>query len=244
MLNILGIGRSGLHANQYKLDAVADEIANVNTDGYKAKKISFQELIVDQDISVGTKAAITKTDFSQGILKDTGKRWDLAIEGSGFFGIEDDNGNMALTRNGAFTMTEAGILVDERGYGVVAEYLDGYQELDHGKVSLTADGELIVFEDGASRTVGRIPVFDVENPNALTHIGGSWFHPQADAVVISSADEGTGLGKIRSGFLEGSNSDLTKAMTEMIVAQRSYSLNAEALRSTDDLMRLVNDLKR
>lgn len=244
MLNILGIGRSGLHANQYKLDAVADAIANTNTDGYKAKKVSFQELIVDQGTSVGTKAAITKTDFSQGILKETGKLWDLAIEGTGFFGIEDGNGNIALTRNGAFTMTEAGILVDERDYGVVAEYFDGYQELDHGKVSLTADAELIVFEDGASRTVGRIPVFDVENLNALIHLGESWFLPQADAVVISSADEGTQLGKIRSGFLEGSNSDLTKAMTEMIVAQRSYSLNAEALRSTDDLMRLVNELKR
>lgn len=242
MLNILGIGRSGLHANQYKLDALADEIANYNTEGYKAKKVSFQELIIDQDTSVGTRAELTKTDFSQGILRDTGKKWDLAIEGDGFFGVEDGNGNIALTRNGAFSMTDEGILIDERGYGVVAEYLEGYAELDHNELSLTADGELVTFSEGAAAVVGRLPLFVPENPNLMLHLGESWFLPQA--AVFNSQDGGAEFGKIRSGFLEGSNSDLTKAMTEMIVAQRSYSLNAEALRSTDDLMRLTNELKR
>lgn len=244
MLNILGIGKSGLQANQYKLDALADEIANVNTEGYKAKKVSFQELIIDQDTSVGTRAELTKTDFSQGILRDTGKKWDLAIEGAGFFGVEDGNGNIALTRNGAFSMTDEGILIGERGYRVVVEYLEGYAELDHKEVSITANGELVTFNEGTAVVVGRIPLFVPENPNLMIHLGESWFLPKEAATVFNSQDGGSEFGKIRSGFLEGSNSDLTKAMTEMIVAQRSYSLNAEALRSTDDLIRLINEMKR
>jgi flagellar basal-body rod protein FlgG len=244
MLNILGIGRSGLRANQFKLDALADEIANVNTDGYKAKKVSFQELLIDEDTSVGTRASLSKTDFSQGILKETGQKWDLAIEGPGFFGIGDENGNIALTRNGAFRMNGDGILTDEKGNKVEVEYLEGYEEVNHQSITVTGDGELLSIKDGAAETVGRITLFIPENPNSMLHLGEGMFLPQAGAEVLNSQNSGDSIGMIHSGFLEGSNADITKAMTEMIVTQRSYSLNAEAVRSTDDLMRLVNELKR
>ena len=115
MFSALGIGRSGLHANQYKLDSVADEIANVSTDGYKRSNVSFQELLPGEDITLGTKAGIRKLDFSQGVPRETGYRWDFAIEGDGFFSVVNADGDAFFTRDGAFQMSQEGALVDYAG---------------------------------------------------------------------------------------------------------------------------------
>lgn len=248
MFHVLGIGKAGLHAHQYKVDALAEEVANINTDGYKVKKVRFQELLVDANTSVGSKAMVSKTDFSQGSLRETGKTWDLAVEGSGLFGVMDGMGNLTLTRSGAFRM-EDGILYDDKGNRVFVQYVDG----EDGGNAITPDSEALdipsVSEEGilktrAGITIGRILLFTVQNPQELIHLGEGRYAVPEDMILESSLDEGANLGKIRSGFLENSNGNLVEAMTDMIVTQRAYSLNSEALRATDELMKLINDMKR
>ncbi|MDX9916836.1 MAG: flagellar hook-basal body protein [Gudongella sp.] len=241
MNNILGIGRSGLKANQLKMDVLADEVANVNTNGYKKDTVSFRELLPTGDTSAGTRAAITRTDHSQGILRETGNQWDLAIEGDGFFGVHLPDGTMVLTRAGAFTLNEDGTLTSDKGLVTMTETPDGFNP---SLVSVTAEGDMVLAIDGERETIGHLTMYFPQNLNDLIRIGDGMFIAREDSVLIDSRNMPEQFGNILSGFLEESNSDLTKALTDMIVAQRSYSLNAEAVRSTDDLMRIVNDLKR
>ena len=243
MLTALSTGRTGLHANQYKLDALSNEIANVNTVGYKRDRISFQELIQNTDTSIGTKASTNKTDFTQGSLQQTHNKWDFAISGEGYFGITDNQGNQFLTRNGAFHLTENGDIVDDNGNGLFIEYtgvtgysLEDLQVNPEGILSSTINGEVV--------EVGFIPLYKAENPQALIKLGNGLFFVNGDEEILNSFDNPQEFGKIESGFLEMSNSELTQAMTDMIVTQRAYSLNAQTIRSTDDIMRLITEIKR
>jgi flagellar basal-body rod protein FlgG len=244
MFSALGIGRSGLHANQYKLDSVADEIANVGTDGYKKSNVSFQELLPGEDVTLGTKAGIKKLDFSQGVPRETGYRWDFAIEGDGFFSLVNADGDAFFTRDGAFQLSQEGTLVDYAGNALVVEYNQDLEEIPVDTMQVNAEGGISGVVDGEVVQVGRIPLFMPENPQQMIHIGEGKFLPAAGDQVFNSVDNPDMFGSINQGFLESSNSDLTRAMTEMITAQRAYSLNSQAIRSTDDIMRMINEMKR
>jgi flagellar basal-body rod protein FlgG len=224
MNHILGIGRSGLNANQKKMDALSDHIANVSTGGYKKKEVQFRELLSNEEQSAGVKSGVLKVDYSQGVLRETGYPYDLAIEGEGFFGLTDENGNVFLTRGGAFQLSQDGLLTDKEGNRLIIQQQGNLQEMD------TATHE--------------IPLFTVENLQSLIHLGMGRYIPGEGAVVINSFENPDAFGKIQTGFLEESNTDLTKAFTEMITTQRAYTLNTRTLQSTDEIMRLVNEMKR
>ena len=224
MNQILGIGRSGLNANQKKMDALSDHIANVSTDGYKKKEVQFQELLSNEDRSVGARSGVLKVDYSQGGLRETGYPYDLAIEGQGFFGLTDENGNVFFTRNGAFQLSQDGFLIDKEGNRVIIEQQGNFQNREP--------------------VIDEIPLFTVENLQSLIHLGKGRYLPDGEANVINSIENPEAFGSIQAGFLENSNSDLTKALTEMITTQRAYSLNTKTIQSTDEIMRLINEMKR
>ena len=224
MNHILGIGRSGLNANQKKMDAVSDHIANVSTEGYKKKEVQFRELLSNEEQSVGVKSGVLKADYTQGALRETGYQWDMAIEGQGFFALTDENGNVFFTRNGAFQLSNEGILTDHKGNPLVTN------------VQGIIQGEDFSVED--------IPLFSVDNLQSLIHLGKGRYIPGEGANLINSIENPDAFGKIQAGFLEESNAVLTTAFTEMITTQRAYTLNSRAIQSTDDLMRLVNEMKR
>lgn len=244
MYRTLGVSRSGLHANQYKLDAISDEIANTNTHGYKKSEVSFQELMVDRDTSVGTKAGIHKTDFSQGNLTETFSKWDLAVEGDGFFRVIGDNGALFLKRDGNFQMNEDGRLVDRAGNVLDVEYLNNVDDFNPFDIEINKNGELQVLIEDESVVVGRISLFMPESIQELERLGDNLFTTREGSLVYNSTDNPELFGDIASGVLEHSNTDLTKSMSEMVVTQRAYSLNSQALKSTDDIMRLINEIKR
>lgn len=244
MFGALGINRNGLHANQYKLDSISDEIANVNTDGYKKSQVSFQELLISGDTSVGAKAGINKIDFKQGILKDTGFKWDLAVEGDGFFAVRSQDGQEFLKRDGSFQMTEGGIITDRMGNYLVAEYSDDIADYNHKEINISKEGILTIDTGEETIELGKVPLFMPENIQHMDRVGENLYLPAEGDVITSSMENPEEFGDIAQGYLEGSNSDLAMAMSEMLTTQRAYSLNAQAIRSTDEIMRVINEIKR
>lgn len=218
------LSQSGLKAQQNKMNQLANDIANVDTVGYKQKATSFRELLIndvtEQDVLLsenaqeigqirGVQSGVTGTNFAQGAFTETGQPYHFAIDGEGFFLVTSPEGNQYLTRDGAFGLDEAGDIVNDRGH------------------YLTIQGNI-----NGDYTV---PLYSVDNLQGLQPIGENYFALEAGAEFAQAA-----TGEVRQGFLEHSNVDLAHSMTEMIVAQRAYSLNAQAVRSTDEIYQIIN----
>jgi flagellar basal-body rod protein FlgG len=242
MFNVLSIGKSGLKANQFKMDGIADELANVTTDGYKKRSISFQELLLDQDVNLGTKSGTSKIDYSPGIFTQSEGEFSMAIDGDGFFGVTDAEGNLMLTRNGAFYSDAENIVRNASGDRVQIEYFTDVEEWEGRDVTISENGS--IQERGSDEAIGRVMLYRPENLANLSPAGEGKFRISPDAQLIEGAEDPESFGSIRQNFIEGSNADMTRAMTEMIVTQRAYSLNATTVQSTDELMRLINEIKR
>lgn len=262
----------GLRALQSKIDTIANNVANVNTVGYKSKEAVFGELLYQQlnnqppgetagengriteemiRRGQGTFLAATPTQFSQGVQQDTGVATDLMINGRGFFRIasQNDPGNYLYTRNGAFHLSP----IDDMNYLVTA----------NGEFVLNGDNEPIAFEAGSSFTVledgtiiektvdgeenniGRIGIFTFPNEEMLVTDGnGNWMlNPQADPNMNEPTLAETGYTVIQ-GALESSNVDLSKQMTDLISTQRMLSMVSRALTINDEMVGLANNLVR
>lgn len=258
MYSTLNIGKTGLKAMQFKMDAVADELANVNTNGYKRKDISFQELLNNQiydeevllsdlinyaEINVGSKGSVGKINFNEGNLLNSPFDYHLSIEGKGFFGVIDQNNNLMLTRNGGFHLNHDNTISDDSGYPLVVNYNVPIEEWNNDKVSISTNGDITTSE-GESRVLGKIMLFYPENLDSLTSMGEGRYLPSENVELYNSIDQGELFGSIIQYSLEGSNVEIISSMSEMISTQRAYSLNAKAIQTTDDMMQMINGIKR
>lgn len=247
MKSIYSISQSGLHANQLKMDALANDISNVNTIGYKRSTVSFRELLSDQlteqdgfltenaataSLNRGVQSAATGTFFGQGPLVETGEDIHLSIDGNGFFGIRDATGTLSLTRDGAFSLDEGGNIVNDRGNYLEVNLTLPFEEWPTGDMVISREGNVVV----GDQQVGSIPMFTVENLQELQPIGQNQFIHLAgeEGYILSNAS-------ILQGYIEESNVDLAAAMTSMMIAQRAYSLNATVTQSTDEIYSLINN---
>lgn len=223
------ISKNAMKSQQHKMNHIAHNIANVNTTGYKNQSVQFSELIyntiTDTDVSLsentegasqgtGTVIGQSKQAFVQGPLTETGDSMHLAISGSGFFGVRNEQGELLLTRDGAFLVNEDGNVVNDRGH---------FLELNGGNLATDA-----------------IPLFSVENSGSLEPAGGNMFRVIEGAEVVSSVGNAGLFGEVVSGYLEESTVDLAQSITDMIIAQRAYSLNAKVTQSTDEIYSLIN----
>lgn len=240
MYNVLNVGKSGLKSMQYKMDSVADNIANVNTNGYKGTEVSFQELLNNEEINAGSKSIIGKVNFQQGNLVESPFDYHMAISGDGFFGVVDENDNLMLTRNGGFHMDENGIICDDNGYPLVVEYIVPVEEWE-GKVNISTDGSIM---DNENTILGKVLLFRPENLESLTPLGEGRYLPSGDVELYDSMENSENFGEINQYFLEGSNVDIVESLADMITTQRAYSLNAKAVQTTDDIMSIINGIKR
>lgn len=246
------LSQSGLHAQQLKMDQIANDIANVNTTGYKKKTTGFRELLNNnvtlQDVlladgsqitqSSGVLSGVTGTHFAQGSLQETQEPFNLAIGGHGFFQVISPDGTSYLTRDGAFELDGSGQLVNSQGHTLFVNMATPAGEWPEGDISVTSNGEIWI----DNQNVGTIPLFLPENNQALQPVGGNYFAFD-DIGLINSIENVEAFGSVQQGYIEQSNVDLAQSMTEMIVAQRAYSLNAQVARSTDDMYQLINHFK-
>ncbi|TFE24423.1 flagellar basal body rod protein FlgG [Cohnella luojiensis] len=273
MLRSMYSGVSGMRGFQTKLDVIGNNIANVNTVGFKAGRVMFKDILSQsisgvtapvegesggvnaKQVGLGVSVASIDTIHTPGSAMTTGKAEDLRIDGDGFFVVSPaDGGPQYLTRAGNFTLDANRQLVNSDGMFVMAADDGGIITLGEEVTawSISQDGTIIsIDQDGlATPTDFKVGVAKVVNPSGLEKVGGSLYrmtpnaNPESELVVGSAADLELGTGAIVSGQLEMSNVDLTNEFTEMIVAQRGFQANSRIITTSDEILQEVVNLKR
>lgn len=250
MSQILSISRSGLNAYQREMDVVSNNLANVDTLGYKDKRTTFQELLnngtnenevgLSQNagnvaINAGLNVQQVNENLSQGAFKSTAGTYDLAIDGEGYFGVRDGANNLYLTRDGSFRRDADGNLVTSKGMKVeVQSNVPSSQWPKDGEVSISTSGYVSI----GNVRVGRILLFRPQNSIDMNDIGNNLY--SCDGNLISSANNNAGFGQINQGLVELSNVDVADTMSKMIITQRAYQMNSKALQSTDEMLQTIN----
>ena len=256
MYNVLSLNKSAIKAHQRKMDGIAHDLANVNTHGYKRKEVNFEEIRLrevngdvlksqnaqDLSLNMGVRSGITKNTFTQGTLTPSAEKFNMAISGSGFFGVRDGNGNLLLTRNGSFHQNENGSVSDELGNTLDMDIFLPFERWT-GEISISKTGEISTLEGDERVMLGQVVLYKAENPHDLISIGESGYVLRNGANLLTS-DGGEDFGDINQYFLEESNAEVSRSMVDMITTQRAYSMNAKALQTTDDIMTMINGIKR
>jgi len=262
---------SGMLQQQKNIEAIANNLANVNTTGYKRVKIHFQDIlnssavfsamsggVPQEDVSesAGVSTAAMTRDFTQGSLQPSGRQMDFAINGDGFFRVLLDDGSIAYTRSGIFLLdgdgkvtTASGELLDpplqlpERFRGLRIE-VDGEVSVirDYTDQELAALGPFDP-RDGVRVVVGQIELARFSNPAGLESIGNSRYRETPESQAPITGKPGVdGTGTVFSGWLEASNVDIATEMTGLVMAKRGYQLNLVAFRTIEEMLTKANDV--
>lgn len=255
MFNIFDTAKSGLNAYQEKLDYLSNDLANMQTTGYKSTDVGFKDLVTESLNRAGTplvnakatsgtgvKLGLNYATNTQGSFTKTGNNTDLAINGEGYFELSEADGSSVYTRDGNFKVDSNGTLVNSDGKKVYIQYENGYSEgnpaLDSKNISIDSAGGITVKTEQGEVKVGTIPVFTAVGDRSFTPIGGNCLTPSSDAQVTASNNY-----NIVSGSLENSNVDTTETMTDIILTQKAFQLNSKALTTTDDLWSMINSMR-
>jgi flagellar basal-body rod protein FlgG len=245
MIEGLRTAAAGMQAQQQMMDAVANDLANANTSGYKRVRMGFSDLVYERggrpttsdaaQIGTGSRAIDAGRSFLQGGVNQTGVMTDVAIEGSGFLKVKLNDGRDALTRDGALHIDGAGRLTTSSG-----GFLPGVaipKGITESQLAIQPDGSVLA----AGRNVGRIQLVDVRSPQNLEAVGDNAFvtTPRSGNPVAAQAST-----VLTQGALESSNTDMTQAMTDMIEAQRTYQMASKAISTADQMMEIANGVKR
>ncbi|MGZ9584632.1 flagellar basal body rod protein FlgG [Paenibacillus marinisediminis] len=272
MIRSMYSGVSGMRGFQTKLDVIGNNIANVNTTGFKGGRVMFKDIMSQtmsgvtapngderggvnaQQVGLGVQIGAIDTVHTGGSAQTTNRPLDLRIDGDGFFAVKlsPDQEVPFLTRAGDFHLDAARNLVTSDGLFVTS--VDGDPiVLDEGVTSFTIaqNGEIIgKMDDGTSEIVGQLGVVKVVNPEGLEKLGGNLYRVTPNATIdgaieiVAPGDAAAGTGSIISGQLEMSNVDLTSEFTEMIVAQRGFQANSRIITTSDEVLQEVVNLKR
>jgi flagellar basal-body rod protein FlgG len=262
MIKAMRTAASGMAAQQMNVDNIANNLANVNTTGFKRSKIEFQDVLYQNFKRAGTASAVgidvptglaigygarpsaTAREFSPGDLQFSGNALDMAIEGSGFFQIQQPDGTTAYTRDGAFKLSSDGRLVNSEGYYLLPEVTIPEDSLT---ISVGSDGTIEVLQFGQEipTEVGQLEMARFINPSGLLAIGRNLLlQTGASGTPITDIPGQGGVGSIIQGYLEMSNVKVVDEMVNMIVAQRAYEMNSKAIQTADDMAGVANNLKR
>lgn len=232
---------SGMAAQQQNIDTIADGLANADVSGFKGSSRRFVELASPGESGLGTVSTGTQVLFAQGKLAKSGGPFDVAIEGPGFFAVEDATGRKLYTRDGSFQRDAAGTLRNANGLALRGVRIPP----DALSASVADDGTVrATFPDGL-RTVGQIRIVEFPAQERLRAIGGAVFEAVSAAGRPRSVVPGTEHGpKLHFGMLERSNVSIVEAMMQILSAQRAYEANAKGVQAADEMLRIANNLQR
>ena len=245
MLQGLYAAASGMEAQQNQFNAIANDMANIDTPGYQATEVGFQDLLYSSagsasgspNIATGTgsQSAIVGRSFAQGAIQNTGRSLDVAIQGPGYLQVRRNDGTIGLTRNGALQVNDQGEITNQDGNPLVPP-LKLPKGTDAANIKIETNGQVI----SGSRTIGKLALVNVPAPNQLQPDGDSMFSVTAGSGATRPA---TGS-SIQQGALEGSNVDVAKDMTTMINAQRSYQMASQAIQYQDQMLQIADQIKK
>jgi flagellar basal-body rod protein FlgG len=262
MIKAMHTAASGMVAQQMNVDNIANNLANVSSNGYKRTRVEFQDVLyknyrragslttlgstipTNLAIGYGTKPVATVREFSVGDLTPTGNPLDLAISGNGFFQISMPDGTIGYTRDGAFKISAEGQVVTADGFFFYPELIIPE---DATSISVGIDGtiEVLLVGNDEPQTIGQIELAKFVNPAGLSAVGHNLYtQTSASGEPILGTPTQEGLGKIDQGYLEISNVEVVDEMVRMIVAQRAYELNSKVIKTSEDMTQIANNLKR
>ncbi len=257
---------TGMQALETKLDVIANNLANVNTTGFKKGRANFEDLFYVNEtmpgndpgnggqaatgisIGLGTRVSSIQTNFQQGAFEQTGNRYDVAIQGPGFFQVQDGaSGANLYTRSGNFSVNSTGQLVlgsATAGRVVQPQITIPENVLD---VAIQADGTVLVRLPGQdqSQQVGQLQLGTFLNPEGLLKLGENLYQETNASGAVQLANPGaTGLGVLQQGALEASNVEPVQELIDLITTQRSFELNSQAVQAGDQVLQLISNLRR
>jgi flagellar basal-body rod protein FlgG len=250
-----------MKANQLFIDNISNNLANVNTTGYKKSKLEFQELLYQTivepgsgaadgakspaglQLGLGVRSVANQKIFGQGNLQETKNPFDMAITGSGFLQVQMPSGEVAYTRDGSFKISNDGTLVTSQGFPLEPQITvpDGAHDI---QIDATGKVSVQMADAGSSEEIGQIELVKFLNEGGLKSMGNNLYQVSPASGEPESGTPGTnGLGTLAQGYLEASNVELVEEMVSMIVAQRAYEISAKAIQTSDSMLQLANQLK-
>lgn len=258
MIKALYTAATGMRSNQTRIDVIANNLANVNTTGFKKSTVTFQDLLYSTteqpgaqnadgstrptglQVGSGSRLVSTTKIFTPGTVEETGNPLDLAIAGDGFFKLQDLAGNAVYTRDGSFRVDANGDVVSSDGLK-----LDPALNIPQGaKIVVSPDGTVTSkVGDQAATTLGRLQLSFFRNPSGLESVGGNIMKETvaSGAEVVGNPGE-DGYGQILGGFVERSNVEVVDELVDLITAQRAYEINSRAIKAADEMLTTVNQL--
>jgi flagellar basal-body rod protein FlgG len=260
MMRALWTAASGMEAQQLNIDVISNNLANVNTTGFKKSRADFEDLMYQTlktngapstsstqtvGIQVGlgvTPAAVTKV-FTAGNITQTGNDLDLAIEGDGFFQIQMPDGSTAYSRAGSFKKDGQGRVVNSDGYPLIPEIV---VPANATKITVGSDGTVSVIQSGQSSatTLGNIQLASFSNPSGLSSVGHNLYQQTDSSGNPTTGTPGqNGIGNVSQGYIEMSNVNVMEEMVNMIVSQRAYEINSKAVQAANEMLQTTNNLK-
>lgn len=250
---------TGMEAQQLNLNTIANNLANVNTPGFKRSKIEFQDLLYQKprasgsdsgggnlvptgiEVGNGSRVAATSKVFTQGQLTNTGEKLDIAIQGDGFFEVQRPDGTIGYTRDGSFKLNAQGQVVTVDGMPI----LSGMQTIPAGaNLSISEDGQVTV-QSASGTTTFRLTMTRFANPAGLRSMGGNIYEETGASGTPETGNPGeNGFGRTIQGYIEASNVNIVEEMVALIVAQRAYEINSKSVQSSDEMLQNVANMKR
>ena len=261
MLRALYSAASGMEAQQLNLDVISNNLANVNTTGYKKSKIEFQDLLYDTQRSAGaeqgggnqlptglqvghgSQIVATSKIFTTGELSSTGAPLDLAIQGDGFFEVQLADGTKAYTRDGALKSSSDGHIATSDGLVVQG----GFQPIPAGttSINISSNGQVTYTGSTGTTTSFQVQLVRFTNPSGLQALGHNLYsETSASGTPELGNPSQNGFGSLAQGYLELSNVQVVEEMVNLIVAQRAYEVNAKAVQASDEMLQMSNNLRR
>lgn len=253
MIDALNISAAGLRSQQEQIDIISNNIANMQTPGFKKSRASFAEVSGVLDSSTGTDSSVhgggsriiaSDADFSLGEFKPTQNATDIAIDGAGFLEIQNTDGEIRYTRSGQLRIDAEGNLSTTSGFKLSQNIQIPPDAVD---LKIDSNGDVTVVIDGSMDRIliGSIELANFASPAALENLGDNTYAAtDLSGAVITGRPGEDGLGKLRQGYLEMANVNMVEEMTNLVLAQRAYQLNARVLQASDQVLETINNLRR
>lgn len=261
MIKSLNTAATGMAAQQTNMDVIANNIANVSTNGFKKSRAEFEDLMYQTQkepgaatgmnavspngvqVGLGVRTAAVQKDFENGNAQITKNPFDIQVEGSGFFRVMTPDGDVAYTRDGAFKKDPNGRLVDKNGNTLQPEITI---PLNVSGVEIAPTGEVRTIQglNDQPQVVGNIDLTTFVNPAGLKAMGKNLFmQTPASGQPVTSRPGLNGTGYLAQGQLESSNVNIVDEMVNMITAQRAYETNSKVIQASDQMLQSINNLR-
>jgi flagellar basal-body rod protein FlgG len=259
MMRAFSSSATGMMAQEMLVNVIANNLANVNTTGFKRSQVEFQDLLyakqreagaevasgiyapTGMEVGTGVRVSSTTRVFTVGDFNNTGRNLDVAIRGDGFFQVTMPDGDIRYTRDGALLVNAEGQLVTATGYQLEPAISI---PTDASSIEIAADGGVNVTDPaGVTSVVGTIQLARFSNPSGLSSEGNNLYaSTEASGAAVIGTPGQDGLGEIQSGFLEKSNVQMVTELVNLITAQRAYEINSRAIKAGDEMLQNTNNI--